>query len=180
MEPKQQKSNLERIKVPQFSGNIKNYGTWKRIFEDTMKRNYENEGSQLARLIEAIQAPLRYEIECVTTTKAIWEFLDKLFGDDKELIKILMNDIKTKKPLKVKDAKSIRNLVATVFGFILRMEDVGASDEAKSRYVFADILEKLTVEDQRAHARSMIGTKKIELPANLVGVPRGRGKNNGK
>ena len=91
-----------------------------------------------------------------------------------------MNDIKTKKPLKVKDAKSIRNLVATVFGFILRMEDVGASDEAKSRYVFADILAKLTVEDQRAHARSMIGTKKIELPANLVGVPRGRGKNNGK
>ena len=70
-----------------------------------MKRNYENEGSQLARLIEAIQAPLRYEIECFTTTKAIWEFLDKLFGDDKELIKILMNDIKTMKPLKVKDAK---------------------------------------------------------------------------
>jgi hypothetical protein len=58
-----------------------------------MKRNYENEGSQLARLIEAIQVPLRYEIECFTTTKAIWEFLDKLFGDDKELIKILMNDI---------------------------------------------------------------------------------------
>jgi hypothetical protein len=58
MEPKQQTSNLERIKVPQFSGNIKNnYRTWKRIFEDTMKRNYENEGSQLARLIEAIQPP---------------------------------------------------------------------------------------------------------------------------
>ena len=162
MEPKQQRSNLERIKVPQFSGNIKNYRTWKIIFEDAMKRNYENEGSQLARLIEAIQAPLRYEIECFTTTKAIWEFLDKLFGDGKELIKILMNDIKTMKPLKVKDAKLIRNLVATVRGFILRMEDVGASDEAKSRYVFADILAKLTVEDQRAYARSMIDTKKIE------------------
>ncbi|CAB3986904.1 Hypothetical predicted protein [Paramuricea clavata] len=168
MEPKQQRSNLERIKVPQFSGNIKHYRTWKRIFEDTMKRNYENEGSQLARLIEAIQPPLRYEIECFTTTKAIWEFLDKLFGDDKELIKILMNDIKTMKPLKVKDAKSIRNLVATVRGFILRMEDVGASDEAKSRYVFADILAKLTVEDQRAYARSMIDTKKIESLHTLL------------
>jgi hypothetical protein len=98
MEPKQQRSYLERIEVPQFSGNIKNYRTWKRIFEDTMKRNYENEGSQLAKLIEAIQAPLRYEIECFTTTKAIWEFLEKLFGNDKELIKILMNDIKTMKP----------------------------------------------------------------------------------
>ncbi|CAB4025183.1 Hypothetical predicted protein [Paramuricea clavata] len=170
MEPKQQRSNLERIKVPQFSGNIKHYRTWKRIFEDTMKRNYENEGSQLARLIEAIQPPppLRYEIECFTTTKAIWEFLDKLFGDDKELIKILMNDIKTMKPLKVKDAKSIRNLVATVRGFILRMEDVGASDEAKSRYMFADILAKLTVEDQRAYARSMIDTKKIESLHTLL------------
>ena len=107
-------------------------------------------------MIEAIQAPLRYEIECFTTTIAIWEFLDKIFGDDKELIKILMNDIKTMKPLKVQDAKSIRNLVATVRGFILRMEDVG---KAKSRYVFADILAKLTVEDQRAYARSMIDTK---------------------
>ncbi|CAB4015097.1 Hypothetical predicted protein, partial [Paramuricea clavata] len=160
MEPKQQRSNPERIKVPQFSGNIKIYRTWKRIFEDTTKRNYENERSQLARLIEAIQHPLRYEIECFTTTKAIWEFLDKLFGDDKELIKILMNDIKTMKPLKVKDAKSIRNLVA--------MEDVGASDETKSRYVFADILAKLTVEDQRAYARSMIDTKKIESLHTLL------------
>ncbi len=61
-----------------------------------------------------------------------------------------MNEIKTMKPLKVKDTKSIRNFVTTVRGFILRMEDVGASDEAKSRYVFADILAKLTAEDQRA------------------------------
>jgi hypothetical protein len=52
--PKQPRYNLDKIKVPQFSGNIKNYRTWKRIFEDTMKRNYENEGSQLARLIKAI------------------------------------------------------------------------------------------------------------------------------
>jgi hypothetical protein len=79
-----------------------------------------------------------------------------------------MNDIKTMKPLKVKDAKSIRNLVATVRGFILRMEDVGASDEAKSRYVFADILAKLTVEDQRAYARSMIDIKKIESLHTLL------------
>jgi hypothetical protein len=50
--PKQPRYNLDKIKVPQFSGNIKNYRT--RIFEDTMKRNYENEGSQLARLIKAI------------------------------------------------------------------------------------------------------------------------------
>jgi hypothetical protein len=42
------------------------------------------------------------------------------------------------------------------------MEEVGPSDEAKSRYVFADILAKLMVEDQRAYARSMIDTKKIE------------------
>ncbi|CAB3991322.1 sushi, von Willebrand factor type A, EGF and pentraxin domain-containing 1 [Paramuricea clavata] len=168
MEPKQQRSNLERIKVPQFSGNIKNYRTWKKIFEDTMKRNYESEGSQLARMIEAIQATLRYEIKCFTATKAIREFLDKLFGDNKELIKILMNDIKTMKPLKVKDAKSIQNLVATVRGFILRMKDVGASDEAKSRYVFADILAKFTVEDQRAYARSMIDTKKIESLHTLL------------
>ena len=51
------KSNLERIKVPQFSGNIKNYRTWKRIFKDTMSKNSQDEGSQLARLIEAIQPP---------------------------------------------------------------------------------------------------------------------------
>ncbi|CAB4007860.1 Hypothetical predicted protein, partial [Paramuricea clavata] len=56
--------------------------------------------------------------------------------------------------IKVKDAKSIRNLVATVRGFILRMEVVGASDEAKIRCVFADILAKMTVEDQRAYARN--------------------------
>ena len=114
------KSNLEGIKVLQFSGNIKNYRAWERIFKNTMSRNSQDEGSRLARLIEAIQPPpLKYEIECFTTTKAIWAFLDKLFEDDKELIRILMNEIKTMKPLKVKDTKRIRNFVATVCGFIL-------------------------------------------------------------
>jgi hypothetical protein len=121
---KQQRSNMERIKVPQFSGNIKNYQTWKRIFEDTIREIMKMKEVNLQRLIEVIQLPLKYEIECFTTTKAIWEFLDKLFGDDKELIKISMNDIKTMKPLKVKDKMSIRNLVATVRGFILRMENL--------------------------------------------------------
>ena len=57
-EPKA-RSNLERIKVPQFSGNIKNYRTWKRIFSNTMEKNGEDQASQLARLIEAIQPPLK-------------------------------------------------------------------------------------------------------------------------
>ena len=80
----------------------------------------------------------------------------------------MINEIKTTKPLKVKDIKSIRNFVATVRGFILRMEDVGASDEVKSRYVFADILTKLTAEDQRAYRRSMIDTKKDESLQTLL------------
>ena len=72
-EPKP-RSNLERIKVPQFAGNIKNYRTWKRLFNEAMTRNSEDEGSQLARLIEAIQPPLRFEIENYTTTTTIWKY----------------------------------------------------------------------------------------------------------
>ena len=94
--------------------------------------------------------------------------LNKLFGDDKELIRILMNEIKTMKPLKVKDGKSIRNFVAVVCGFILRMEDVEASDEVRGRNVFADIMTKLMVEDQRAHRWSMIDTKKDENLQTLL------------
>ncbi|CAB4013716.1 Hypothetical predicted protein [Paramuricea clavata] len=63
------------------------------------------------------------------------------------------------KPLKVKDTKSIRNFVAAVRGFILRMVDVGASDEAKSKYVFADILAKLMAEDQRAYGKMKVKGK---------------------
>lgn len=148
-EPKP-RSNLERIKVPQFAGNIKNYRTWKRLFNEAMTRNGEDEGSQLARLIEAIQPPLRLEIENYTSTTPIWKYLDKLLGDDKELIRILMNDIKTMRSLKVKDSKSIRGFVATIRGFMLRMEDVGATEEIQSQYIFADILAKLASEDQRA------------------------------
>ena len=56
------KSNLEGIKVLQFSGNIKNYRAWERIFKNTMSRNSQDEGSRLARLIEAIQPPPPLEI----------------------------------------------------------------------------------------------------------------------
>ena len=40
--------------------------------------------------------------------------------------------------------------------------------EVKSRYVFADILTKLTAEDQRAYRRSMIDTKKYENLQTLL------------
>ena len=47
------------------------------------------------------------------------------------------------KPLKVPDTKSIINLVATVCRrFIPRIKNVGASDKAKSWYLFA--VKKLT------------------------------------
>ena len=44
--------------------------------------------------------------------------------------------------------------MATIRRFILRIEDVGASDETQSKYVFADIPVKLMLEDQRAYRRS--------------------------
>jgi hypothetical protein len=66
----------------------------------------------------------------------------------------------------------------TSWVYILRIEDVGASDEAKSRNVFAGILAKLTVEDKRAYGRrskslithrlSTIDTKKIESLHTLL------------
>ena len=90
-----------------------------------MSRNSEAKGSQLARLIEAVQPPLRQEVENFTTTSVIWKYLDKLFGDDKELIRVLINDVKKLRTLKVKDAMSIRGFIATICGFILHMEDVG-------------------------------------------------------
>ncbi len=55
-----------------------------------------------------------------------------------------------------------------VCGFILRMEDVGASDEAKSRYLSADILAKLTAEDQRAYGQSRLDTKEGENLQTLL------------
>ena len=68
------KSNLERIKVPQFSGNIKNYRTWKRIFKDTMSRNSQDEGSRLARLIEAIQPPRNMKLDVLLQPKQFGHF----------------------------------------------------------------------------------------------------------
>jgi hypothetical protein len=92
----------------------------------------------------------------------IWAFLDKSLRDDKELIRILTNDIKTMKPFEGQRYKVDSKFCRSSSWIILRIVDVGASDEAKSRYVFAYILAKLAEEDQRAYVRSMIKTKKGE------------------
>lgn len=55
-----------------------------------------------------------------------------------------MNDIKAMRSLKSKDSKTSRSFVATIRWFILRMEDVGATEEIQNQHIFADIVAKLT------------------------------------
>ena len=163
------KSNLERIPLPEFNGDIRFYPTWKKQFKESMKQNSQSPYEELARLIIAVQPPLRDEIRMFSSAALIWQYLEERYGDKQSLIDILIKDLKTMKPLKGKDPQSIRLFTSRIRSFIMTMEDLGEGVEAQSRYVFADVLAKLEPDDRCDYGNLMVYTKQPESIDTLLG-----------
>ena len=146
--PKPVKCQLERLKVQQFNGNVRDYPSWKLNFTHCMAKYCLDEDEQLQRLKEAILPPVHKEITHCLTIQSAYEILDQNYGNEDELMTLLLHDIKSCQPIKHSNFKSLKSFAAEICAFITRVKDLNKTCDLKAEYVLVDIMEKLPRDDQ--------------------------------
>ena len=138
--PKPVKCQLERLKVQQFNGNVRDYPSWKLNFRHCMAKYCLDEDEQLQRLKEAILPPVHKEITHCLTIQSAYEILDQSYGNEDELMTLLLHDIKSCQPIKHSNFKSLKSFAAEIRAFITRVKDLNKTCDLKAEYVLVDIM----------------------------------------
>lgn len=146
--PAEVKSHLERLSVPKFSGDLRDYPSWRQTFRHTMAKYCPDNEEQLQRLKEAVSPSVKNDIVHCLSVDTAFKVLDRNYGNEDELMSILLKDIKSCKLAKNGDAKSLKALAFELNNFIVRVTDLGKVHDLKSDYLFVDVLSKLSQEDQ--------------------------------
>jgi len=165
------KCYLERLKVPVFSGNIREYPSWKCAFQNAMTKYCPDEEEQIQRLKDAVKSDAHKEILHCMSVDSAFVLLDQNYGNNDELMHLLLRDVKTLKPIKNSNSSSLKSFASDIRSFIIRITDLGKVHDLKADYVILDLLDKLPSEEQykfKVYCRDKTLTRSMESLANWL------------
>ena len=85
---------MERLKMPSFNGNIRNYAKFKSDFKNQVEVQVKSDSSLSYILKSCLSGDALAAVENIDESKDIWERLDKKYGQPSLVIDIIMNEIK--------------------------------------------------------------------------------------
>ena len=103
---------MERVKMPFFDSNIRNYAKFKKDFERQIQKQVDSEETLIYVLKSCLSEKALNVVKNIDDDiKEIWKRLDDKFGNTSVLIDIVMNDIKEIKSVKDGDMKEFIHFV---------------------------------------------------------------------
>ena len=104
-------------------------------------------GVELQLLEDPAHPPASKEIIFCFTTQSAFEILDQRYGDEDELMSLLLHDIKSCPPLKTTGCKSLKTFAGKIREFIVRVKDLKKDSDLRADYLHIDVINKLPWED---------------------------------
>ena len=105
---------MERLKMPAFSGNIRNYAKFKADFKAQVEVQVKSDDSLSYILKSCLSGEALSAVEHIDESKGIWERLDKKHGQPSLLIDIIMNEVKEAPLFTNEDFKGFIELVNVI------------------------------------------------------------------
>ena len=106
---------MERVKMPFFDSNIRNYAKFKKDFERQIQKQVDSEETLIYVLKSCLSEKALNAVKNIDDDiKEIWKRLDDKFGKPSVLIDIVMNDIKEIKSVKDGDMKEFIHFVEII------------------------------------------------------------------
>ena len=88
------KMKVERMKLPNFSGDCRAYARFKQNFEDIVVPFYQNEKQRIFTLKDTcLRGEAKKLVENITVMSEIWDRLDAKYGYTTDIVNIVINDI---------------------------------------------------------------------------------------
>jgi len=162
---------LEKLTVPSWEGNRKNYATWKSEFNYWMEKYKQDKDEQLQRLRKALPKHSFWadQVRPCRTIEQAWKILDTEFGDQRKLMDDLLKEITNLKPVK-RDSTSLSRYAAMILGFVNNMEQNGCevTNANEAPFVMSQLLSKLAPKDNIEIGKEMNRIGKEENVPNLL------------
>ena len=137
--------SLERLRPPDFHGEIREYVGWKRLFEEMVKD--ENEDIALLRLKNAMRGRVSHCLDGFATYLGAWAHLDAMYGNLDMIAHSLIEEIKAIKPIRHYDSKRFSDFANKVREVYRKLIEIGKKSEADNIYILTELQSKLDVED---------------------------------
>ena len=147
------KVQVEKPKLPRFSGDIREYQTFKSDFKHLIESRYEKRDC-ITILRTSLQGkPLDLIRGIGTDYDAAWEQLDIIYGDARNIADAVINDITKFKNLKDGEDTRFIELAGLVRRSYSTLKEVGKEEDMNNSHMLALIERKLTNEDRKIWLR---------------------------
>ncbi|XP_070548333.1 uncharacterized protein [Ptychodera flava] len=144
---------MEKPKLPKFSGDVREYFTFKADFKHMVNTRYSKRDA-VALLRTCLQGkPLDLIKGLGTDYDAAWAYLDSIYGDPRFVADIIMQDIVKFKPLKSEEDGRFCDLVHLVRRSYNVLKEVGRPHDMDNNHVLAMIEKKMSADDRKVWFR---------------------------
>ncbi|KAJ8032361.1 hypothetical protein HOLleu_25872 [Holothuria leucospilota] len=161
---------MERMKFPKFSGDIKDYKRFKKLFTHCTANLTEIEC--FYQLTESMShAPERNKIKGCINIERAWQVLDDCYGDNDKVVDRLLQDLNNLRPYEHKGKTNLQEMdrfVQTLQTFETQAEGIGLSGELNSKIMQSQIKQKLPEEHRIAYYKSVRDDNTDDTLAGLV------------
>eukprot|EP00057_Strongylocentrotus_purpuratus_P004826 XP_003729535.1 PREDICTED: uncharacterized protein LOC100892047 [Strongylocentrotus purpuratus] len=144
---------IEKPKLPRFSGDIREYQTFKSDFKHLIESKY-SERDCITILRTSLQGKALEVIQGIGTDyNAAWEQLNVIYGDQRNVADAVIYDITKFKNLKEGDDKGFIELAGLVRRSYNTLKEINKEEDMNNSHMLSLIERKLTNEDRKIWLR---------------------------
>ena len=149
---------LERIKLPKFKGDVRDYHVFKSDFKHMVRSCSSRDAIALLRT--CLDGKPAEMIRGIGDYGEAWDFLDSIYGDRRFIADAIINDINTFRQLKDGEDSRFCELVHLIRHSYKTLEEVGRPEDMDNSQMLALIERKLNHDDRKVWFRYLETTKK--------------------
>jgi hypothetical protein len=125
--------HLQKFKLPEFSGNRKDWPEFKVVWRELAERSYSSKSALAFELKRCVKGQAKEQIKHIYVTRPeaydmIWERLSEFYDDISASVQAAMDGLQRLRPIKDDDYQGIVNLASEVEAVYAQLQELGHLD----------------------------------------------------
>ena len=139
---------LNRVAIPIFSGDKKNYAGWRAAFDTCVDAAPATAEYKLLQLRNYLRGDALKSIESLGHSSSAYDAakqrLERKFGGERRQIALRLEELESFRPMKDGNAKEVDKLADVLDLLVINLQEAGQMDEMGSGSLYVKVLKKMT------------------------------------
>lgn len=159
---------MEKVKMPTFNGDIREYFIFKEDFLYMVNKNYSDRDCMTLLRACLVGKPLELIKGIGNEYSYAWSYLDNFYGDPRLVADTICQDINRFKNLREDEDHKFCEFVQLIQRSYNIMKSVGRPNDMDNNHMLAVIEQKLTIDDRKVWARELEHKSQAATFENLL------------